>query len=176
EMEERLRELALGARGVVAGGSPGASQGVVRERLRLEHQEKLSVGMRHAQGEAAAATEERDHLRNDNETLKGQVQRLLAQQAEQSREAQELRQLAHVGPPAMPGMEEVANRLAKRNEELAEENARLTKAIEQSLPERRQSALEAAKRTLEESGVTLLQMLKALDVQRCGRLPLRTIE
>ncbi|CAE8675039.1 unnamed protein product, partial [Polarella glacialis] len=151
EMEERLRELALGARGVVApGGSPGASQGVVRERLRLEHQEKLSVGMRHAQGEAAAATEERDHLRNDNETLKGQVQRLLAQQAEQSREAQELRQLAHVGPPAMPGMEEVANRLAKRNEELAEENARLTKAIEQSLPERRQSALEAAKRTLEE--------------------------
>eukprot|EP00930_Biecheleria_cincta_P032429 TRINITY_DN22508_c0_g1_i1.p1 TRINITY_DN22508_c0_g1~~TRINITY_DN22508_c0_g1_i1.p1 ORF type:complete len:4404 (-),score=1151.18 TRINITY_DN22508_c0_g1_i1:37-13248(-) len=178
EMEQRLRELVLGKSGVISAGVQPASQALVRERVRLEHQERLASELRQAQEEANRAARETLEARAEQEGLKVSVQRLTAQNAELTREIEQLRILAESASAeaAVPGMEEVANRFAKRAEELSEENAQLRKALERSVPEQRQSVLEAAKRSLEESGVTFLQILRALDGERSGQLPLRTIE
>ncbi|CAJ1429289.1 unnamed protein product, partial [Effrenium voratum] len=101
-----------------------------------------------------------------------QVQR----QVELATQLEQFRHLADTSPAVVPGMEEVASRLAKRNEELTEQNAQLQKALERSMPERRQSALQAARHSLEECGVSLLQIFRAADVERRGTLPLKSIE
>eukprot|EP00933_Yihiella_yeosuensis_P049039 TRINITY_DN455_c0_g2_i1.p1 TRINITY_DN455_c0_g2~~TRINITY_DN455_c0_g2_i1.p1 ORF type:complete len:1580 (-),score=424.29 TRINITY_DN455_c0_g2_i1:582-5279(-) len=178
DMERHLREIVLGRDGAVSAAKHPPSQAMVRERTRFEQQERLASEALNAKKESAAAQQESSNLRVANESLKAQIQKLTNQQSDLAREADDLRRQVgeHQSSTSVPGMEEVANRFAKRSEELAEENAKLKEALEQSLPERRQSALCAARQVLEEAGVSVLQIFKALDRQRCGRLPLKIIE
>ncbi|CAJ1410658.1 unnamed protein product, partial [Effrenium voratum] len=173
DMQQRLRELVMGKSGLAM---PEASQAVVRERIRMEHQEQSREEVRAAQRQAAQAAQEASDLRNANGSLQAQLGQQVQRQVELATQLEQFRHLADTSPAVVPGMEEVASRLAKRNEELTEQNAQLQKALERSMPERRQSALQAARHSLEECGVSLLQIFRAADVERRGTLPLKSIE
>ena len=121
ELQQRLREVTFSMSDVVA-----PPEAVVRERIRMEYEEHLRQQAVMVQN----AEEEVKELRKTNEKLQGQVEQQVRLQVDLTRQLEESRFLGDGGSVA-PGMEEVANRLAKRNEELAEENAKLQKDLEQ---------------------------------------------
>lgn len=122
ELQQRLREVVFSMSDVVA-----PPEAVVRERVRMEFEEQLrQQGLK-----VQKAEEESSDLRKANEKLQAQVEQQVKLQVDLTRQLEEFRYLGEGSQPAIPGMEEVANRLAKRNEDLTEENDKLQKELEQ---------------------------------------------
>ncbi|CAK9039150.1 Hypothetical protein (Fragment) [Durusdinium trenchii] len=119
DLRQRLREVTFATSDLL---SP--PEAVVRERIRLEYEEQL----RQQKLKVQKSEEEAQELRKTNEKLQVQVEQHVRNQVDLTRQVGESRHLD--SPAAVPGMEEVANRLAQRNEDLAEENAQLLKDVE----------------------------------------------
>jgi len=193
--ESRVREFALSRQGlttVAPGGNgvgaaagttdDGANQNYLLEKVEsLENENdqlrRWAERTQHSGSEAIT----RDHatLKADHAALQEGLERLAVQNRELSREVEELKYAAARQMDTQSEREKrdqaEVQRLASACEQLTKNNARLNE-LSDILPERRLEILDAAKRRVEEAGVTFLQILKAIDSQRDGRLSFRIIE
>eukprot|EP00929_Paragymnodinium_shiwhaense_P083429 TRINITY_DN4445_c0_g1_i1.p1 TRINITY_DN4445_c0_g1~~TRINITY_DN4445_c0_g1_i1.p1 ORF type:complete len:3299 (+),score=1042.55 TRINITY_DN4445_c0_g1_i1:722-9898(+) len=149
------------------------------ESLENELQQLRHWADRSVKQEAALGEHLQKELGADNEALQGRLAQLAADKARLQREVDDLKLRVDV-PRPLPestNLEQAAEivRLKGECQELRKEKAKLMEKMSAD-PERRRGILETAKKHLEEHGVSFLQMLRVLDTQKLGHVPMAKIE
>lgn len=187
--EARVREFAA-ARQLRPGAAPGgalqsAEEASNRQYLlaRVEALENENEQLRRWAERTDSKTPEKSRdgkveLAADHAALQDRFSRLATENRKLSKEIQELKHVAATQEPQDPRCEQMLEDmrgLRKRLADADKENASLKERAHESA-QKRMSLLETVKCRVEESGVTILQMLRALDVKKDGLLDFNSIE
>jgi len=187
--EARVREFAAARQGRQSGGPRGALQTAEEaanrqyllarvEALENENEQVRRWAERTDTKTGIRSEDGNFELKADHAALQDRFTRLATENRKLSKDVQELKHAAAMQPPTEPQSEQLQEdlrRWRKKCTDLEKDNVALRdRALEG--PEKKMSLLETVKCRVEEKGVTVLQMLRALDTKQVGLLTYSCIE